>query len=175
MSTVNADALRHRLPCVSPHVPIRTANFGKTPIDTIFDLQDFSLDAKLEIDLGLLREDDHNHNHDRDHDHACSADCNCGRGHERGHGYASDHHHHHGHTHRIDHIASFILRNERPSNYIGLEEFPSSVLNIYSEKPLHYKGMLYIEGTDHKIVFQGVRRFMGSGVGGRWDGETPSN
>ncbi|MCL6467854.1 MAG: GTP-binding protein, partial [Ralstonia sp.] len=54
-------------------------------------------------------------------------------------------------------------------------EFLSGVLNIYGEKLLRYKGVLYMEGVDRKVVFQGVHQLMGSDVGGKWDGETPSN
>ncbi|MDF6485241.1 GTP-binding protein, partial [Escherichia coli] len=84
-------------------------------------------------------------------------------------------HHHHGHAHHTDRIASFVFRSERPFNYTKLEEFLSGVLNIYGEKLLRYKGVLYMDGVDRKVVFQGVHQLMGSDVGGKWDGETPSN
>ncbi|ANH75070.1 cobalamin synthesis cobW C-terminal domain protein [Ralstonia insidiosa] len=167
----DVDALRHRLLHMNPRAPIRTANFGDTPIDTIFDLRGFNLNAKLEIDPDFLREDDHDHNHDHDHDHACSADCDHGHDHDHHHG----HHHHHGHAHHTDRIASFVFRSDRPFNYAKLEEFLSGVLNIYGEKLLRYKGVLYMEGVDRKVVFQGVHQLMGSDVGGKWDGEKPSN
>jgi G3E family GTPase len=140
----------------------------------VFDLRGFNLNAKLEIDPDFLREDDHDHNHD--HDHACSADCDHDHGdHDHGHGHGHGHHHHHGHAHHTDRIASFVFRSERPFNYTKLEEFLSGVLNIYGEKLLRYKGVLYMEGVDRKVVFQGVHQLMGSDVGGKWDGEVPSN
>jgi len=173
VSADDVDALRHRLLHMNPRAPIRTANFGETPIDTIFDLRGFNLNAKLEIDPDFLREDDHDHHHEHDHDHACSADCD--HDHDHGHQHGHGHHHHHGHAHHTDRIASFVFRSERPFNYTKLEEFLSGVLNIYGEKLLRYKGVLYMEGVDRKVVFQGVHQLMGSDVGGKWDGETPSN
>lgn len=50
VSDDDVEALRHRLLHMNPRAPIRTANFGEAPIDTIFDLRGFNLNAKLEID-----------------------------------------------------------------------------------------------------------------------------
>jgi G3E family GTPase len=34
---------------------------------------------------------------------------------------------------------------------------------------LRYKGVLWMDGADRKVVFQGVHQIMGSDVGARWD------
>ncbi|MCA3185373.1 MAG: GTP-binding protein, partial [Cupriavidus sp.] len=91
-------------------------------------------------------------------------------GHDHGHGHAHDHHHHHHHT---DRIASFVFRSDKPFHYGKLEEFLSGILSVYGEKLLRYKGVLYMEGVDRKVVFQGVHQLMGSDVGAKWDDETP--
>ncbi|MHA6824197.1 CobW family GTP-binding protein [Ralstonia pseudosolanacearum] len=173
VSDDDVEALRHRLLHMNPRAPIRTANFGEAPIDTIFDLRGFNLNAKLEIDPDFLREDDHDHGHE--HDHACSPDCDHDHDHGHDHPHGHGHHQHHGHAHHTDRIASFVFRSEQPFNYTKLEEFLSGVLNVYGEKLLRYKGVLYMEGVDRKVVFQGVHQLMGSDVGGKWDGETPGN
>ncbi|MHA6832933.1 CobW family GTP-binding protein [Ralstonia pseudosolanacearum] len=175
VSDDDVEALRHRLLHMNPRAPIRTANFGEAPIDTIFDLRGFNLNAKLEIDPDFLREDDHDHDHGHEHDHACSPDCDHDHDHGHDHPHGHGHHQHHGHAHHTDRIASFVFRSERPFNYTKLEEFLSGVLNVYGEKLLRYKGVLYMEGVDRKVVFQGVHQLMGSDVGGKWDGETPGN
>ena len=168
--------LRHRLLHMNPRAPIRTAHFGEAPIDAIFDLRGFNLNAKLEIDPDFLRADDehdHNHGHDHEHGEQCGADCGHDHGHDahgdHGHGHAHDHHHHHHHT---DRIASFVFRSEQPFHYGKLEEFLSGILSVYGEKLLRYKGVLYMQNVDRKVVFRGVHQLMGSDVGAKWGDET---
>ncbi|WP_454055708.1 CobW family GTP-binding protein [Cupriavidus sp. Marseille-Q8015] len=162
--------LRHRLLHMNPRAPIRTAHFGEAPIDTIFDLRGFNLNEKLEIDPDFLRAEDHDHDHD--HDHAHGEHCDHDHVHDEhcGHGHAHDHHHHHHHT---DRIASFVFRSDKPFHYGKLEEFLSGILSVYGEKLLRYKGVLYMDGVDRKVVFQGVHQLMGSDIGAKWGDETP--
>ncbi|MCY1365700.1 putative GTP-binding protein YjiA [compost metagenome] len=164
--------LRHRLLHMNPRAPIRTANFGETPIDTIFDLRGFNLNEKLELDPEFLRADEHDHDHDHEHEHGEHCGTDCGHDHDHGHhhGHGHDHHHHHHHT---DRIASFVFRSEKPFHYGKLEEFLSGILAVYGEKLLRYKGVLYMEGVDRKVVFQGVHQLMGSDIGAKWEDETP--
>ena len=164
--------LRHRLVHMNPRAPIRTANFGETPIDTIFDLRGFNLNAKLEIDPDFLRaeDDEHDHAHDHEHGEQCGADCGHDHDHDHAHGHAHDHHHHH---HHADRINSFVFRSDKPFHYGKLEEFLSGILQVYGEKLLRYKGVLFMQGVDRKVVFQGVHQLMGSDVGANWDDETP--
>jgi len=176
VGAAEVDDLRHRLQHMNARAPIRTANFGETPIDTIFDLRGFNLNEKLEIDPDFLRADEHEHAHE--HGDHCATDCGHDHGHDHdhdhdhdhGHGHAHDHHHHHHHT---DRIASFVFRSDKPFHYGKLEEFLSGILSVYGEKLLRYKGVLYMEGVDRKVVFQGVHQLMGSDVGAKWDDETP--
>ena len=160
--------LRHRLLHMNPRAPIRAAHFGETPIDTIFDLRGFNLNEKLEIDPEFLRAEDHEHDHGHVHDEHCGHDHD--HDHDHGHGHAHDHHHHHHHT---DRIASFVFRSDRAFNYGKLEEFLSGILSVYGEKLLRYKGVLYMDGVDRKVVFQGVHQLMGSDIGAKWEDETP--
>ena len=160
--------LRHRLLHMNPRAPIRPAHFGETPIDTIFDLRGFNLNEKLELDPEFLRADEHDHDHDHEHGEHCGTDC--GHDHDHHHGHGHDHHHHHHHT---DRIASFVFRSEKPFHYGKLEEFLSGILAVYGEKLLRYKGVLYMEGVDRKVVFQGVHQLMGSDIGAKWEDETP--
>ncbi|MFJ4292791.1 CobW family GTP-binding protein [Cupriavidus sp. NPDC089707] len=166
--------LRHRLLHMNPRAPIRTANFGEAPIDTIFDLRGFNLNEKLELDPEFLHADEHDHDHDHDHEHEhgeqCGADCGHDHDHGHHHGHGHDHHHHHHHT---DRIASFVFRSDKPFHYGKLEEFLSGILAVYGEKLLRYKGVLYMEGVDRKVVFQGVHQLMGSDIGAKWEDETP--
>ncbi|PTB21494.1 cobalamin biosynthesis protein CobW [Trinickia symbiotica] len=156
--------LRHRLVHMNPKAPIKLVNFGDADIKEIFDLRGFNLNAKLEIDPDFLAEDDHDHDHahghDHDHDHA---DCD----HDHGH-CAHDGHAHHHHAHHDDRIKSFVYRNDRPFDPNKLEDFLGGVLQIYGERLLRYKGVLYMKGVDRKVVFQGVHQMMGSDLAAKW-------
>src|SRR5574340_1008538 len=52
------DDLAHRLKHMNPRAPQRRVNFGDVPIDSVFDLRGFNLNAKLEIDPDFLAEAD---------------------------------------------------------------------------------------------------------------------
>jgi G3E family GTPase len=151
----SVDDLVHRLKHMNPRAPQRQVHFGEVPVADVFDLRGFNLNTKLEIDPDFLREDDgHDHGHDH-HDHAP--------------GEACDHPHHHRHD---DDVKSFVFRSDRPFNPAKLEDFLGTIVQIYGPRMLRYKGVLHMQGTDRKVVFQGVHQLMGSDLGPRWaDGE----
>jgi G3E family GTPase len=39
---------------------------------------------------------------------------------------------------------------------------------VFGPRMLRYKGVLLMEGAEHKVVFQGVHQIMGSDVGAKW-------
>ena len=158
--------LRHRLVHMNPRATIKVVNFGEADIKEIFDLRGFNLNAKLEIDPDFLAEDDHGHDHAHGHGHD-HAHCD----HEHGHCDHEGHEHHHGHHHHAHHddrIKSFVYRNDRPFDPNKLEDFLGGVLQIYGERLLRYKGVLYMKGVDRKVVFQGVHQMMGSDLAAKW-------
>ncbi|WP_119153833.1 CobW family GTP-binding protein [Caldimonas tepidiphila] len=151
-----ADALSHRLKHMNPRAPQRRVHFGEVPISEVFDLRGFNLNAKLDIDPEFLSEGAHDHAH-HDHDHE--------------HGEHCDHPHHH---HHDDDVKSFVFRSERAFNPARLEDFLGTLVQIYGPRMLRYKGVLYMAGTDRKVIFQGVHQLMGSDLGPKWAaGETP--
>ncbi|CAM2139225.1 cobalamin biosynthesis protein CobW [Pararobbsia alpina] len=153
--------LRHRLLHMNPRAPISSVNFGEADIKQIFDLKGFNLNAKLEIDPDFLAEDEHDHDHDHDH-----ADCDHDHGQCAHDGHDHAHHHHH-HAHD-DRIKSFVFRSDRPFDSKKLEDFLGGVLQIYGERMLRYKGVLYMKGIDRRVVFQGVHQMMGSDLASKW-------
>jgi G3E family GTPase len=163
-------SLKHRLMHMNPKAAIRQVDFGQADIKEIFDLRGFNLNAKLEIDPDFLVEDEHDHahhGHEHGHDHGDHAHCDhdhghCEHDHEHGHG------HHHHHAHHDDKIKSFVYRNDRPFDPTKLEDFLGGILQIYGERLLRYKGVLYMKGVDRKVVFQGVHQMMGSDLAGKW-------
>ena len=142
--------LTHRLKHMNPRAPQQKVHFGEVPIAKVFDLKGFNLNAKLEIDPEFLDAESHaGHDHHHDHEH----------GEHCGH----PHHHHHD-----DDVKSFVFRSNRAFNPAKLEDFLGSVVQVYGPRLLRYKGVLYMKGTDRKVVFQGVHQMMGSDLGPAW-------
>ncbi|MDO9293117.1 MAG: GTP-binding protein [Hydrogenophaga sp.] len=157
------DALIHRLKHMNPRAPMRPVHFGEVALKEVFDLRGFNLNAKLDIDPDFLKvEDEHDHGHDHhDHDHEHGEACDHPshqHGHE-GHG----HHHHHD-----DDVKSFVYRATRPFNPAKLEDFLGAIVQVYGPRMLRYKGVLDMQGTDRKVIFQGVHQLMGSDLGPAW-------
>ena len=173
VSAEETDALVHRLKHMNPRAPIKAVHFGEVPLNEVLDLRGFNLNAKLDIDPDFLKdEDDHSH---CDHDHG-----HCEHGHDhhdhQGHDHAHGEHcnhpsHQHGqghHHHHDDDVKSFVYRAERPFDPAKLEDFLGAIVNIYGPRMLRYKGVLYMKGTERKVIFQGVHQLMGSDLGPAW-------
>ncbi len=158
VEAAEVDALVHRLKHMNPRAPQSKVHFGEVPITNVFDLRGFNLNAKLEIDPEFLRDDEHSHDHDHDHDHH-------GHGHDHDHDEHCDHPHHH---HHDDDVKSFVFRSDKPFAAAKLEDFLGSIVQVYGPKMLRYKGVLYMKGSDRKVVFQGVHQLMGSDLGPKW-------
>ena len=158
-------ALMHRLTQMNPRAPQKAVHFGEVPISDVFDLRGFNLNAKLDIDPDFLKAEDHEeHEHEHEHEHVHGEHCDHpSHAHGDGHG----HHHHHD-----DDVKSFVFRSDKAFSPAKLEDFLGAVVNIYGPRMLRYKGVLNMEGTDRKVIFQGVHQLMGSDLGPAWaDGE----
>ncbi len=165
------DALMHRLKHMNPRAPQQAVHFGEVPIKDVFDLRGFNLNAKLDIDPDFLKEDDHDHahhDHDHAHDHAHGEHCDHP---SHAHGKESGHHHHHD-----DDVKSFVFRSDKAFDPAKLEDFLGAIVNIYGPRMLRYKGVLHMQGTERKVIFQGVHQLMGSDLGPAWaEGEKRTN
>ena len=150
------EALQHRLAHMNPRAPQKVVHFGEVPIQEVFDLRGFNLNAKLDIDPDFLAEDDHDHDHD--HHHHDGEHCD-----HPSHRHAHGHHHHHD-----DDVKSFVYRAERAFDPARLEDFLGAIVNIYGPRMLRYKGVLNMKGSDRKVIFQGVHQLMGSDLGPAW-------
>ena len=65
-------------------------------------------------------------------------------------------------------MKSFVFKSKKAFNPAKLEDFLGSVVQIYGPRMLRYKGVLYVQGMDRKVIFQGVHQMMGSDVGPKW-------
>jgi len=61
-----------------------------------------------------------------------------------------------------------VFKAERAFDPAKLEDFLGAIVNIYGPKMLRYKGVLYMKGTERKVIFQGVHQLMGSDLGPEW-------
>ena len=158
-------ALTHRIKHMNPRAPQRKVHFGNVPIAEVFDLRGFNLNAKLEIDPEFLNADPHaehdhaGHAHDHDHGHDDPA------GHDHAEGEHCDQPHHHAHD---DDVKSFVFRADKAFNPAKLEDFLGAIVQVYGPKMLRYKGVLYMKGSEKKVIFQGVHQLMGSDLGPKW-------
>jgi G3E family GTPase len=166
VSAAEVEALSHRIKHMNPRAPHHKAHFGEVAIADVFDLKGFNLNAKLDIDPDFLKDDGHGHEH-HDHDH---------HDHDHQHGEHCDHPSHqkdHAHGHASHHahdddVKSFVFRSERAFNPAKLEDFLGAIVQVYGPKMLRYKGVLFMKGSDRKVVFQGVHQLMGSDLGPKW-------
>ena len=165
VSQSEVEALMHRIKHMNPRAPQKAVHFGEVALSEVLDLRGFNLNAKLDIDPDFLKEGDHGQGHahgDHDgHDHAPGEACD-----HPSHDHCGHHHHH------DDDVKSFVFKSDRPFDAAKLEDFLSAIVNIYGPRMLRYKGVLYMKGTDRKVIFQGVHQLMGSDLGPQWaDGE----
>jgi G3E family GTPase len=172
VSAEELDALQHRLKHMNPRAPQKTVHFGDVALSEVFDLRGFNLNAKLDIDPDFLKEDEHaghdhaSHEGHEGHNHAPGEHCDHPS--HAAHDHGGGHHHHHD-----DDVKSFVFKSDRPFDAAKLEDFLGAIVNIYGPRMLRYKGVLYMKGTDRKVIFQGVHQLMGSDLGPPWaDGET---
>jgi G3E family GTPase len=159
VGAAEVDALIHRIKHMNPRAPQRKVHFGEVPIAEVFDLKGFNLNAKLDIDPDFLKADEHghgHHDHGHDHDH---------HDHDHEHGEHCDHPHHHAHD---DDVKSFVFRSKKAFNPAKLEDFLGAIVQVYGPKLLRYKGVLFMKGSERKVIFQGVHQLMGSDLGPKW-------
>lgn len=147
-----AQSLKDRLVQMNPRAPIKPVNFGAVPIDEVLDLRGFNLNAILEIDQDFLAgehpdaaRDGQAHHHDGDHQHD------------------GDHNHHHD-----DAIKAFVFQSSRPFDPAKLEEYMGALTQVYGQDMLRYKGVLFMNGSNRRTIFQGVHMLMGADVGRPW-------
>ena len=162
------DSLRERLVRMNPRAPIKPVNFGQVPLKEVLDLRGFNLNAILDIDPEFLAaehpdaakaRDGNGHSH-ADHDHVHDEHCD--------HDHDHDHAHHGHHHHHDDAIKAFIFQSSKPFDSAKLEEYMSALTQVYGPDMLRYKGVLFINGTNRRMIFQGVHMLMGADVGRPW-------
>lgn len=152
--------LRARLVRMNPRAAIWHSDFGNIELNKVLDLKGFNLNAKLDLDPDFLEtEEVHAHSH-------CDADCMEDHQHDHNEVHKAEHNHHH--AHHSDEIAAFVYKSTRPFNTEKLDYFLGGLVQVYGPRMLRYKGVLFMEHADRKVIFQGVHQIMGTDVGLPW-------
>ena len=71
------------------------------------------------------------------------------------------------HAHDDD-VTSFVFRAERAFDAERLEDFFGAILRIYGAQMMRYKGVIAVEGSEQRVVLQGVHMLMGTDTGTPW-------
>jgi G3E family GTPase len=153
VSDAELEMLIARLRRINPRAPIVKMDFGQASISEVMDLRGFNLNEKLEIDPDFLAAQAVEQEHQHEHEHGDHSHCD---------------HDHPGHT---DDIAAFAFKSERPFDTARLDEFLGGLVQVYGPRMLRYKGVLWMDGADRKVIFQGVHQIMGSDIGGKWSAD----
>lgn len=155
-------AVQQRIANINPRATQKTVHFGETDLKNILSLHGFNLNAHLDL----------YDEKPQGEAHTCSS---CGEEHH----HDGHEHHQHAHQHdehcahncqhsRHDDVSSFVFRTQKTFDAAKLEDFLSAILNIYGTKMYRYKGVLNMQGTDRKVIFQGVHQLMGTDLGALW-------
>ncbi|MCS6995752.1 MAG: GTP-binding protein [Casimicrobiaceae bacterium] len=76
------------------------------------------------------------------------------------------------HEHQ-DEVRSFYVKTDRPLDVRKIDRYIGSLINLYGEQMLRYKGILNIKGEPRKVVFQGVHMMAGFDFGPEWKPDEP--
>jgi G3E family GTPase len=128
-----------RLRRINPRAAQSKVAFGKVALDQVFDVRGFNLTPDLDFD---------------------EAGVQCGHaGHDGG---CTSHRH-------LDDVGSFTFRSDRPFSPGRFGDFMRAIVASYGQTLLRYKGVLNIEGMNHKVIFQGVHQLMSQEAGAPWN------
>jgi G3E family GTPase len=153
--------LQQRLRRINARATQTVVHFGEVALSKVFEQRGFNLNDRLSLEE---QPDVPQTACDHDHDHAHVHDEHCHHGHDHDH----HHHHHQHHHHHDDDVKSFVFRTEQAFDPRKLEDFLGAIVNVYGPKMFRYKGVLSVEGSARKVIFQGVHQLMGSDLGPVW-------
>ena len=163
VSEADAQSLKDRLVHMNPRAPIKPVNFGEVAIADVLDVRGFNLNAILDIDPEFLA---------GEHPDAARD----GKHHHHGGDHQDNDHQHNGHRHHDDAIKAFVFQSNRPFEPGKLEEYMGTLTQVYGPDMLRYKGVLFMNGSNRRTIFQGVHMLMGADIGRPWAAnEKPSS
>ncbi len=85
--------------------------------------------------------------------------------------FTGAHRHHHD-----EGVAAFVFESDKPFNAPRFEQYLQSLVSVYGQDMLRYKGVIYFAETDQRWVLQGVHMVCSADPVGLWgDGKKPQN
>uniref|UniRef100_A0A7S3CCC6 CobW C-terminal domain-containing protein n=1 Tax=Chloropicon roscoffensis TaxID=1461544 RepID=A0A7S3CCC6_9CHLO len=159
--------VRKEIRSINAFATVMETQYSKVDLKEVLDVRAFSIE-KLN-NFKVEEEEDHHHHHDHDHDHDCG-DPNCDHEHHK-HDHHDHEHHKHDHHDHDDHdikhrntkklrhdsgVGSVGLQVEGELDIVELNQWLGTFLSTRGDDIYRSKGILCIEGTDDKFVFQGV-------------------
>ena len=157
--------VRKEIRTINAFATVMETQYSKVDLKEVLDVRAFSIE-KLN-NFKVEEEEDHHHHHDHKHDHHDHEhhkhdhhDHDCGDPN-------CDHDHHDHHDHDIKHRNTKKLRHDSGVGSVGLQvegeldivelnQWLGTFLSTRGDDIYRSKGILCIEGTDDKFVFQGV-------------------
>ena len=152
---------------------------GKVILDAMEHANTLDKLIKEAVEIARKHEEEHHH-HDHDHDHEEHEHHHDHDDHDHEHEHHHDHDghcccgHHHHHARHDDEIAAFVFESDRPFDPARLDNYMRTLTQVYGPDMLRYKGVLYMTGTDRKMIFQGVHMLMAADLGKPWGDTKPS-
>ena len=169
-------ALQQRIIRINPRAKQKVVHFGAVPLAEVLDVRGFNLNAQLDLEPPQTARCTAPA-HQQTHQHS---DCGCQHEHhdhsQCGHDHSHDHDQHapcEQHHVQDDDVKSFVFRATRPFDPAKLEDFLGAIVSVYGAKMYRYKGVLDMQGTERKVIFQGVHELMGSDLGPKWQRNEP--
>jgi G3E family GTPase len=156
--------VERRVRAINRFAPLHRTTNSAIALDQILGRGAFDLNRALENDPFFLTRDDHHH-HDHDHDHCDDPD----HVHDEHCGHDHDHHHDHDHGHTTR-VSSVALRTDRPVDPDKFEPWIGALLRLKGQDIYRSKGILNVEGSNKRFVFQGVHMQMTTNWGNPWRG-----
>ena len=69
-----------------------------------------------------------------------------------------------------------MYQSKKPFDPAKLEDYIAALTQVYGQDMLRYKGVLFMDGSNRRMIFQGVHMLMGADVGRPWGkDERPSS
>ena len=165
--------VRKEIRTINAFATVMETQYSKVDLKEVLDVRAFSIEKLNNFKVEEEEDHHHHHDHDHDHDHDCG-DPNCDHEHHK-HDHHNhdcgdpncDHDHHDHHDHDIKHRNTKKLRHDSGVGSVGLQvegeldivelnQWLGTFLSTRGDDIYRSKGILCIEGTDDKFVFQGV-------------------
>jgi G3E family GTPase len=79
----------------------------------------------------------------------------------------------HAHHHHDDRIGSLVFRADRDFDGARLQDFIGSIVRVFGDDLMRYKGVMAVDDLPYRVILQGVHMLMGASPGQPWATQPP--